>query len=364
MRTMKSRGTSLCTVWLGLAMALTAAALIAQNPAPASKDNPQAAPSPTAALSASPSPSPSPDAGVPPASTGTAAAESAKAAEPALPPTNDPKEIIRRAIDIDHRTLELARSYTCQQREVLKNLDKHGNVKSTEIKTWDVNFYYGQEYSRLVQKDDKPLSDKELKKEDEKLEKFLAKYRNESDSDREHRLQKEKKEREKGRLFVRDMLAAYDFRIAGEEQVDGVDTWIIETTARKDFHPTQPHADILTKAKGKLWIEKEGYNWVKVEGEVLDTISFGWFLARIHPGSHFSIEKTHVNNEVWLPRRFYVKGGIRIAVVKNELGEQEDILTGFRKFSTSSRILPGVKEVQENPPAPVPVARPTPAPPQ
>ena len=187
----------MAAVLLGLAM--TAANLAAQQPTPASPSTqaapqatpqsatspsaapqatPQATPSPTAAPSTSHSPSPSPAAGAQTTGTETSTAESAKAAEPELPPTNDPKEIIRRAIDIDHRTLELARSYTCQQREVLKNLDKHGNVKSTEIKTWDVNFYYGQEYSRLVQKDDKPLSDKEQKKEDEKQEKFLAKYRN------------------------------------------------------------------------------------------------------------------------------------------------------------------------------------------
>lgn len=355
------------TALLGLAM--TAANLAAQQPA---SPSPQATPSPAAVPSASPSASPLPRAEVQPAGTGTVAAESANAAGPALPPTNDPKEIIRRAIDIDHRTLELARNYTCQQREVTKNLDKNGNVKSTEIKTWDVNFYYGQEYSRLVQKDDKPLSDKEQKKEDEKLEKFLAKYRNESDSDREHRLAKEKKEREKGRLFVRDMLAAYDFRIAAEEQVDGADVWVIEATPRKDFHPTQPHADILTKARGKLWIEKQGYNWVKVEAEILDTISFGWFLARFHPGSRFALEKTHVNNEVWLLKRFYVNGGARIALVKNLMVEEEDILSNFRKFSTSSRILPGVKEVPENasPAVPAsssraaPAATPTPAPPQ
>ena len=49
-------------------------------------------------------------------------------------PTNDPKEIVRRSMEIDRRTLDLARNYTCQQREVIKHLDKQGNVKSTEIK--------------------------------------------------------------------------------------------------------------------------------------------------------------------------------------------------------------------------------------
>jgi glucose/arabinose dehydrogenase len=67
-----------------------------------------------------------------------------------LPPTNDPKEIVRRSVEIDRKTLERARSYTCTQREVLKHLDKHGDVKSTEIKTYDVSFYYGEEYSRLA----------------------------------------------------------------------------------------------------------------------------------------------------------------------------------------------------------------------
>ena len=90
-------------------------------------------------------------------------------------PTNDPKEIVRRSMEIDRRTLDLARNYTCQQREVIKHLDKQGNVKSTEVKTYDDGFYYGEEYSRLIMKDDKPLDDKEKKKEDEKLEKFLAK---------------------------------------------------------------------------------------------------------------------------------------------------------------------------------------------
>jgi hypothetical protein len=106
---------------------------------------------------------------------------------------------------------------------------------------------------------------------------------------------------------------------------------------------------MLKKVKGKLWIEKKGYNWVKVDAETTDTISFGLFLARVHPGSRFTLEKTHLNNEVWLLRRFYVNGGVRIALLKNELAEQEDMLTGFRKFAASSRIMPSVKEVEDPP---------------
>jgi hypothetical protein len=262
-----------------------------------------------------------------------------------LPPTNDPKEIVRRATEVDHHNFERAQKYTCTQRQVVKQLDKHGKVKSTEIKTYDINFYFGEFYSKLVQIDDKPLSEKEQKKEDEKLEKFLSKRRNESEDDRRKRTEKESKELEEGRAFVRDVQNAYDFRLVGEEKISGEDAWIIEATPRKDFKPTQPHADILKKIKGRMWIEKKEYNWVKVEAEATDTISFGLFLFRIHPGSRFVLETSHINNELWAMHRLYINGSARIALFKNESIDQEDVFSNFKKFTSTVKILPGIKEV-------------------
>src|SRR5262249_8784577 len=97
----------------------------------------------------------------------------------------DPHEIVRRSVEVDHHNFERPRTYTCRQREVSKQVDKHGAVKSTETKTYDVNFYYGELYSRMTQKNDQPLSASDQKKEDEKLEKFLAKLRNQSDEERQ-----------------------------------------------------------------------------------------------------------------------------------------------------------------------------------
>ena len=272
-----------------------------------------------------------------------------KKTEPVL---TDPKEIVRRSVEMDHHNFERAQKYTCTQRQVIKHLDKHGNVKSTEIKTYDINYYYGEFYSRLAQIDDKPLSEKDRKKEDEKLEKFLAKRRKESEEDRQKRAEKDKKEREEGRAFVRDVVNAYDFRLVGDDQVSGEDTWVIEAVPRKDFKPTQPHADMLKKIKGRMWIEKKDYNWVKVEAEAIDTISFGLFLFRIHPGSRFVLETAHINNELWALKRLYINGSARIALFKNESAEQEDVFSNYKKFSTSITILPGVKEVPEEKPAP------------
>lgn len=264
---------------------------------------------------------------------------------PALPPTADAKEIVRRSVEIDHHNFERARNYTCRQREVEKELDKNGGVKSTRVSTFEIMFLSGEPYSRLVQKDDKPLSEKDQKKEEEKLEKFIAKHRDESEKDHQKRLAKEEKERQEGRLFLRDVVNAFDFKLVGEEQFEGKDTYVIEAVPRKDFHPTQPHADLLEKVRGKLWIEKQDYNWVKADVETIDTISFGLFLARIHKGSRLTFEQTKVNDEVWLMRRVAINGGARLALLKNFLMEQEDTFSDYKKFSAGTRIV-GFSEVE------------------
>ncbi len=321
----------LTSLFLAMALAMNGSFLLAQ----------QASPTPAAQAPAATQPSQS-----------VSQPDNADDAEAKLPPTNDPKEIVRRAVEMDHHNFERAQKYTCTQREVIRQVDKQGKVKSTETKTYDINFYFGEFYPRLVQKDDKPLSDSDQKKEDEKLEKFLSKRRKESDEDREKRAEKQKKEREEDRGFARDVINAYDFRLVGEERVEGEDTWVIEGTPRKDFKPTQPHADILKKIKGRMWIEKRNYNWVKIEAEAFDTISFGLFLFRIHPGSRFVLETQHINNELWAMKRLYISGSARIALLKNEAIEQEDAFSNYKKFSTSVTILPGVKEVPPEQPQP------------
>ena len=257
-----------------------------------------------------------------------------------------------RALNFDQHNFQLARNYTFQERRVVKALDKNGSQKHLDIQTYDVTILYDEPYSRLIQKNDKPLTEKEEQKEEEKLDKFIAKHKNESEKDRQERAAKREKERHQGRAFSADVMNAYDFRLSGEEQIDGRDVYVIEAEPRKDFHPTQPHADILSKIRGKVWIDKKEYGWVKVEAETLDTISWGLLLFRIHKGSKLKFEQTHLNDEIWLPRQISVSGGARIAVLVNSIFEFEDSFSNYKKFGVGSRILPGVKEADVPPDAP------------
>lgn len=276
----------------------------------------------------------------------------APAARQELPPTDDPKEIVRRGLDVDQRDFQLARNYTHERREELKVLDKHGALKKHEIDTCDVTILYDEAYSRRIRKGDKPLTDKEERKEAEKLDRFVAERKNESASEHEKRLEKEEKERQEARAFVRDIINAYDFRVVGEEQVRGHDAYVVEANPRKDFHPTQPHADLLPKLRGKIWIDKKDYGWVKVEAETLDTISWGLLVLRIHKGTQMSFEQTRINDEIWLPLRISLNAKARLALFVNDTFDWEASYSNYKKFTSDVRLLPGVKEVPTtaNPP--------------
>lgn len=268
------------------------------------------------------------------------------AATPSVRVTVDPREIVRRSVEADQRNTKLAKNYTYQERIVEKKLDKDRRVKKQEIKTYDISILYGEPYRRLIQRDDRPLKEDEQKKEEQKLNKFIAKFKDESPKEREKRSAEADKRREDQRAFAREIVDAYDFHLLGEERVDGRGVYVIEATPRPDFKPKQPHAELLSKFRGKIWIDKNEYQWVKMQAETIDTVSFGFFLFRLHKGSTLSFEQTRVNEEIWLPRHIAVDASARVALMMSAQFQQETSFSNYRKFVTDSRILPGMEEAQ------------------
>jgi hypothetical protein len=59
--------------------------------------------------------------------------------------------------------------------------------------------------------------------------------------------------------------------------------------------------------KGKLWIDKATYQWVRVQAEVVKPVSFYGFLAKVGPGTEFYLEQEPVANGIWLPKVFDVR---------------------------------------------------------
>jgi hypothetical protein len=255
------------------------------------------------------------------------------------PTAPDPLEIIKKAVDANERNWKVARNYTWTERDEERNLDSQGGVKKSEVNTYEVTLPEGEPYYRLVQKNDQPLPPKDEKKEREKLEKSIRERENETPEQRAKRLAKYEKEREESRQFLREVTDAYTFRLQGEETIEGRAAWVISAEPRPGFQPQMKDARILPKLRGRLWIDELEYQWAKAEIEVIDTISFGLSLVRIHQGAHLRFEATRVNEEVWLPKITYVAGSARIAYLKNDRVEETTAYRDYKKFQVESRMV-------------------------
>ncbi len=238
------------------------------------------------------------------------------------------------------------RDYTYIERDVEKSLGGKGEVKSTEIKTYEIVEIYGEQVRRLIAKDDKPLDSKEAAKEEERIQKIIDKHKNESEDDRKKRVEKEAKQREESRKFVTEVADSHDFRLIGTEVLDGREAWVIDGDPRPGYEPQEKAAKFVHKFRGRLWIDKDDMQLAKMEIEAVDTASVGWVMARIHKGTRVTYDQLRMNDEIWLPQHLTYKFDARVALLKGYNVDGEQTYRDYKKFRTSSKII-GMGEVQE-----------------
>src|SRR5271170_5068051 len=109
------------------------------------------------------------------------------------------QQLFRVVADKDLENDKRLRDYTYIERDEEHKLDGKGQVKSAEVKTYEVMELYGEQVQRLIEKDDKALDAKDAAKEEEKIQKIVDKRKNESEDAHQKREHKEEKEREEGR---------------------------------------------------------------------------------------------------------------------------------------------------------------------
>jgi hypothetical protein len=251
----------------------------------------------------------------------------------------DPQELIRCVAERDERIVDATRDYTFKQRTVRQQLDRSGQVKDTKSRTWEIDYFHGRPYSRLIEEDGKPLSPEQERREKEKLERELEKRRKESPREREKRLEKERRDLEERREMLQEMTEGYRWRLAGEETVSGVRTVILDAMPRPEFRPRTRGGKILKNLRGRMWVDPRECRVARIEAEVLDTVAFGWFLFRLEPGSNFQFELSRNEDGVWLPRRFHLRGGGRLVLLKGYNFQLQSQFFGYRRYVAESKVV-------------------------
>ena len=221
-----------------------------------------------------------------------------------------------------------------------RTFETSGQVKTTSSKTYDIFNIDGVRYRHQTEKDGKPLPPYEARKAKEALDLKIAERKKETETQRRQHIADQEKRRTETRSFLREIPDAFNFQLLREETIENRRAWVIRAEPNAGYRPQRFESRILQKFRCTLWIDQIDYQWAKADCESLDTVSYGFFLARVNKGAQVVFEQTRINNDVWLSKRMLVRYDVRLALFKHQIGELDQVYSNFRKFQTDSKIVP------------------------
>src|SRR5258707_15616561 len=161
----------------------------------------------------------------------------------------------------------------------------------------------------LMHRSGKLRSAKEHKKSDDDIDRL----KHETTDEQAARLRKD----QDNRAFLRDVLEAFDFRLINEEVIGGRPAYVLQATPHPGYHAHGKYGKMFSRVEGKLWVDKQDFGWIKVDGQVTQSFSMGLFVARVERGSHIIMEQTSVGDGVWVPKRIEIRATARILFLRS-----------------------------------------------
>ena len=234
--------------------------------------------------------------------------------------------IIQRSIAANNRDWSAAPEFDCSEQDQLKEGSK----------TYEDIMILGSPYQRLIAVNGKPLTSVGQTDEKRKLDNVILERRKESAQKRAQRIAKYEVDRKRDHSLMGELVKAFDFKFVGEQRLNGYDVYLLQAKPRPGYQPPDMETRTLTGMQGKLWIDKNSFQWVKVEAQVTHPVSIEGFLARVEPGTRFELEKAAVSADVWLPKHYSMKARAKVLWVFRHDGQEDDTYFNYHKAQALS----------------------------
>jgi hypothetical protein len=242
----------------------------------------------------------------------------------------------------------LRSKYTYTETCTTYELDSKGKVKSAKKNVYEVVPSSGPLvlYRRQIVKDGKPLTEKQLEKQDREF--------NKESQELAERIQKA---REKAAATPKPVppkdvppppplpapepmfMTVFDFQMVGRETFGGHPAIVLSFKPKPGVKTSDDLGQILQHVEGKAWVSEDDYELVKVAIEVFEPIKFGGgLLAKVQKGSKASMEWTKINNEIWLPSHREATADARILLLKGWHESEVTEFSNHRKYVVETEL--------------------------
>jgi len=195
---------------------------------------------------------------------------------------------------------------------LVSSIGGDGEIADTESIRYMVYPLGGAVYEEMVEKDGRPLTERDARKARKDKEKFILEV-----EERKARGLPPQPDDERRVRFDRELMSRYRLEIIGEEEVRGDLCWVVYFEPRDGDLPEKTRMDkALNRSTGRMWIAKTDYGVPRVEFDLDEPIRYlGGFLATVRETAG-RVEYERVEPDVWLPMEFELELDLRV-LVKN-----------------------------------------------
>lgn len=204
-------------------------------------------------------------------------------------------------------------NYGFTETRIERDLDKSGNLIEKDSETRALSFYKGYRISRLIEKNGKPLSEKDQANEDKDAAKQVAEIEKkiaEKEKREQINVTKSNANDAERRITLADALRNSLLVNPRRERFGGRDVIVFDYEPNPASKPKTRTEQIFALCTGAVWVDANSKQVVRLDAEL--TKSVGNFIGKAKRGASFTLENELVNNEIWLPSRADINFQIKI----------------------------------------------------
>ncbi len=251
-------------------------------------------------------------------------------------PLPDIARLLAELQDNEDRVEKILDTYSYVQKSIRRELGKDGVLREVESETFQLSFYKGNRIRRLIEKNGKPLTEREQATEDRSVEKRVEEI--------ERRLAKQEAKANSGppsengqRVSIAEVLRASRLVNPRRERFRGrsVIVFDFEPNPAFDYKNAKSMLKFFGKTAGVMWIDEKDKQVARLEAFLADSFNIGGgVLAKLRKGASFTLEQERINDEIWLPSTADVNLSVRVLLVRGINVNQIVRSYDYRKFAT------------------------------
>ncbi len=197
--------------------------------------------------------------------------------------------------------------------------------------------------ARTITWNGRALTEEERAKEDAKLDlvvrspEELRRKQAEQEADRKRTLQ-----------VVRALPDALIFHYDGMESIHGREAYRLTFTPNPDFDPTSKETYGLKAAAGRIWIDREQTQIVKMDAALTENIYIGWgILGHINKGGRLELEQTLLPGNAWRISKLNIEATGKAFFFKTIRIKQKQTGWDYRLMPNNLSILQAVDRLRK-----------------